>query len=191
MGKEKKPISLGRLLIDLTPLLDVVFIVLIVILAGQDNYSTEADRKFAEAEKYVSEVNTEMEKVEIENGVLSEQMAAYSSINEYFNIVTVYAAYSPENRKYRTIYVKINIDDPITINLNPSNVSASWMECRGYIEEIIKKDESLPMILSLDISSNDKMLYRDENSIREMFGTLQDRYKNITIRNIDSLSQAK
>ncbi|MBR4753694.1 MAG: hypothetical protein IK054_00780, partial [Lachnospiraceae bacterium] len=47
MGKNKKPRSLGRLLIDLTPLLDVIFIVLIVVLAGQDNYSTEADRKYA------------------------------------------------------------------------------------------------------------------------------------------------
>ena len=59
MKKDKKSRSLSRILIDLTPLLDVIFIVLIVVLAGQDNYSTEADRKYAEAEKYVIDVNAE------------------------------------------------------------------------------------------------------------------------------------
>ena len=56
MGKNKKPKSIARLLIDLTPLLDAIFLVLIVVLAGQDNYNTEADKKYAEAEKYVSEI---------------------------------------------------------------------------------------------------------------------------------------
>lgn len=184
MGKDKKPRSIGRLLVDLTPLLDVIFIVLIVILAGQDNYSTEADRKFAEAEKIVSRVNAEMEEIDVENSILEEQMSAYSSINEYFNIVTVYASYSPENRKLRTIYLKVNTDDPITFNLNPSNVSTAWSDCRKYIEDIIKKDESLPMILSLDTNSDDKMLYRDEESISSMFMELSKAYKNLTIKNI-------
>ena len=87
MGKNKKPKSIGRLIVDLTPLLDVIFIVLIVILAGQDNYSTQADVKYAEAEKYVSEVNAEMEEIDAQNSVLKEQMSAYSSMNEYFNVV--------------------------------------------------------------------------------------------------------
>ena len=55
-------------------MLDVIFIVLIVVLAGQDNYSTQADVKYAEAEKYVSEVNAEMEEIDAENSVLKEQM---------------------------------------------------------------------------------------------------------------------
>lgn len=185
MGKNKKPRSLGRLLIDLTPLLDVIFIVLIVVLAGQDNYSTEADRKYAEAEKYVKEVNAEMEEIDAENSVLKEQMSTYSSLNEYFNVVTVYAAYSQENRKLRTIYIKVNTDEPITINLNPSNVSSAWAECRKYIEDKIKEDLSLPMILSINTNSDEKMLYRDEESIHSMFMDLMNNYKNLTIRNAD------
>ena len=188
MKKNRKPMTIGRLLIDLTPLLDVVFIVLIVILAGQDNYSTEADRKYAEAEQYVKEVNASMEEIDAQNSVLQEQMSAYSSLNEYFNVVTVYAAYSTENRKLRTIYIKVNTDDAVTINLNPSNSSGAWLECRDYIEEIIKKDESLPMILSLDSNRDEKMLYRDEQSINELFMDLTAKYRNLNIRNIGSVS---
>ena len=54
MGKNKKPKTIGRLIIDLTPLLDVIFIVLIVVLAGQDTFNMEANQKFAEAEVYVT-----------------------------------------------------------------------------------------------------------------------------------------
>ena len=182
--KNKKPRSLGRLLIDLTPLLDVIFIVLIVVLAGQDNYSTEADRKYAEAEKYVSEVNAEMEEIDAQNSVLKEQMSAYSEINEYFNVVTVYAAYSLENRKLRTIYLKVNTDESVKINLNPDNMSQAWLECRNKIEDIIKKDETLPMILSIDTNNDDKMLYRDEEAINNMFMDLAKTYNNLTIKNI-------
>ena len=185
MGKDrKKPGSLGRLLIDLTPLLDVVFLVLIVVLAGQDNYNTEADRKYAEAEQYVKEAAEKIDETEAENSVLTEQMDAYSSLNEFFNVVTVYAAYSRENRKLRTIYIKVNTDDTVTINLNPSNVTSAWSECRNYIEDIIKKDESLPMILSLDLNNSEKMLYRDEQSINDMFMELLGKYPKLNIRNM-------
>lgn len=186
MKKDKKSRSLSRILIDLTPLLDVIFIVLIVVLAGQDNYSTEADRKYAEAEKYVIDVNAEMEEIDAENSVLKEQMSSYSALNEYFNVVTVYAAYSPENRKFRTIYIKVNTDETQKINLNPSNSQDAWNECRKFIEDIIKKDESLPMILSINTSGDDKMLYRDESSINDMFADLMRKYQNLTIRNMNS-----
>ena len=186
MGKNKKPKSIGRLIVDLTPLLDVIFIVLIVILAGQDNYSTQADVKYAEAEKYVSEVNAEMEEIDAQNSVLKEQMSAYSSMNEYINIVTVYAAYSSENRKNRTIYLKVNVEEPIKISLNPNNTSEAWSECRDYIEEIINEDVNTPMILSINANNDEKMLYRDEESINSLFMELTKNYNNLTIRNLDS-----
>ena len=186
MGKNKKPKSIGRLIVDLTPLLDVIFIVLIVVLAGQDNYSTQADVKYAEAEKYVSEVNAEMEEIDAENSVLKEQMSAYSEINDYVNVVTVYAAYDPEYRKHRTIYVKLNNEETKSIDLNAVNSSLAWAECRKYIEDIIKKDDSLHMILSVNTNSDDKMLYRDEIAINEMFSELMDNYNNLSIRKFDS-----
>lgn len=182
MAKNRKPRSIGRILIDLTPLLDVVFIMLIVVLAGQDNYNSKADQKIAEAEKIVAEAESEVSEIEAKNSALSEQMAAYSEINDHFNIVTVYAAYSTENRKLRTIYLVINTDDPIQINLNPSNTSSAWAECREMIENVIKKDKDLPMILSISTSNDEKMLYRDEQAIITMLNDLGKTYSNITVR---------
>ena len=158
MGKNKKPKSIGRLIIDLTPLLDVIFIVLIVVLAGQDTFNMEADQKFAEAEVYVSEADKKLDEMEALVDTYAEQMAAYDSLSDYFNAVTVYASYSLENRRLRTVYVMINNEEPVTLNLTPSNTAETWAECKRMIEEVIKKDETLPMILSINSNGDEKML---------------------------------
>ena len=179
MGKNKKPKSIGRLIIDLTPLLDVIFIVLIVVLAGQDTFNMEADQKFAEAEVYVSEADKKLDEMEALVDTYAEQMAAYDSLSDYFNAVTVYASYSLENRRLRTVYVMINNEEPVTLNLTPSNTAETWAECKRMIEEVIKKDETLPMILSINSNGDEKMLYRDDESIYAIFKVLQNAYPGI------------
>ena len=179
MGKNKKPKSIGRLIIDLTPLLDVIFIVLIVVLAGQDTYNIEADQKMVQAEEYVSEADKKLDEMESMVGTYAEQMAAYDSLSEYFNAVTVYASYSRENRRLRTVYVMVNNEEPVTLNLTPSNTAETWAECKRMIEEVIKKDESLPMILSISSNGDDKMLYRDDEAIYSIFKDLHNAYPTI------------
>ncbi|MBR4343115.1 MAG: hypothetical protein IKP88_10525 [Lachnospiraceae bacterium] len=181
MGKEKKQKSIGRLLIDLTPLLDVIFIVLIVVLAGQDNYNSEADKKYAEAEQYVNTAEEKIADMEAQNVTYSQQMKAYEDINEFFNVITVYAGYSHENRKYRTIYVMINNNAPVEISLNPSREEEAWSECRKMIDDVISEDDSLPVILSIAKERDDKMLYRDEESILKIFNDFRNKYTKTNI----------
>ena len=42
---------------------------------------------------------------ESKNATISEQLDTYANLNDYVNIVTIYADYQPTNRKYRTIYL--------------------------------------------------------------------------------------
>ena len=63
MGKNKKPKSIGRLIIDLTPLLDVIFIVLIVVLAGQDTFNMEAEQNLEQAAVYRSEADKQLDEM--------------------------------------------------------------------------------------------------------------------------------
>ena len=179
MGKNKKPKSIGRLLIDLTPLLDVIFIVLIVVLAGQDTFKAEADQKHAEATEYVSEADKKLSEMETKVEMYSEQMAAYDSLSEYFNVVTVYASYNLDNRRLRTVYIMINNEAPVTLNLTPSNTPEVWSECKKMIEDVIKKDETLPLILSVNSNNDEKMLYRDDEAIYDIFKDLQNAYPGI------------
>jgi len=182
MGKNKKPKTIGQLLIDLTPLLDVIFIVLIVVLVGRDSYNAEADKKYADAEQYVSEADAKVAEMEAKTATYTEQMKAYGEISEYVNLITVYAGYNPANRKFRTIYVMINADAPKEINLNPSTEKNAWAECRTMIEEVIQKNENAHAVLSISTENSEQMLYRDEEAIYDMFKDLMDKYSNISMR---------
>ena len=182
MGKNKKPKTIGQLLIDLTPLLDVIFIVLIVVLVGRDSYNAEADRKYEDAEQYVSEADAKLAEMEAKISTYTEQMKVYDELTEYINTITVYSAYNPANRKVRTIYVMINRDVPKEINLSPSTEKSAWDECRSIIEDVLQKNENAQLILSISTENNDKMLYRDEEAIYDMFKDLMSKYSNISMR---------
>ena len=161
-----------QVLIDLTPLLDVIFIILIVILSFQNKYEEDAEAKILEAEDH-------MAAAESENRALSDHVATFENLDEYMNIVTVHADYVPSNRKYRTIRVLINADVK-EIDLNPSNTEKAWEECKDYIVNHALLDAEKPVILSIE---NTSMLYRDELQIEALYSEIGSNYPNIYLKN--------
>lgn len=164
----KKPKSIGQVLIDLTPLLDVIFILLIVVLSYQDNFSEKAEEQISQAEQYYTDAQDAVADAEAKTDTYKEQLENYANLNDYVNVVTIYASYEPSNRKYRTIHIAMNADDMKEIPLNPSNTSEAWAECKSCVEQVIT-DEA-PTIISI---KNEKMLYRDEESIIKMYESLE------------------
>lgn len=169
MRLKNQSFSLGQFLIDLTPLLDVIFILLIVVLTYQDGYIKDADDKKAEADKIVQMANDAKAKAESSNETAQEQLDTYANIHDYVNVVTVYASYTPSNIKYRTLHVEINNNDIWEKEINPSNEQRVWEECRTYIEEKLTGLSAMPTVFSI---MNEKMLYRDEQAILSLYGDL-------------------
>lgn len=177
IGKNK---SIGQFIIDLTPLLDVVFILLIVVLSFQDAYSAEADSRISEAQQIESDANDLVSKTESKDAIISEQLDTYANLNDYVNIVTIYADYQSSNRKNRTIYLKINNEGVKEIPLNPSNVEFAWGECEETIKQCLEENADIPTIYTI---KNEKMLYRDEQMITKLFSQLSSSYNNIYLKN--------
>lgn len=189
MTGKNKPKFLEHI-IDLTPLLDVIFILLIVVLCYQDSYLKKADEKVADAER--TEQTAKEEAAETEKSAKDaiaetegryeaarEQLSTYEQIYDYVNVVSVYASYRPSNRKYRTLHVEINANGPWEKEINPSNEDRIWDECLAYIEDTLK-DSACPTVFAI---RNEKMLYRDEQAILELYDRLniKDKYeKNYT-----------
>lgn len=177
LGKNK---SIGQIIIDLTPLLDVVFILLIVVLSFQDAYSAEVDSRISEAHQIESDAKDMVSTTESKNATISEQLDTYANLNDYVNIVTIYADYQPSNRKYRTIYLVINDADVKEIALNPSNGDSAWKECEETIKQCLEENSDIPTIYTI---KNEKMLYRDEQMITSLFSHLSSSYNNIYLKN--------
>lgn len=166
--KKKSPI---QTLIDLTPLLDVIFLVLIVSLMEQSSLASKM--KETEAQNYDV----------INNTLLEDMKNSYEEMDEYVNCVTVYAGYRSESdRTVRDIYLRVNTGDYMTFELKKGEEVSVWKKVSGYIEENCLQDPEKHVILSVSDRRDEYMLYRDEKSIEDMFFDLSDRYPNVSIK---------
>ncbi len=172
--------SIGQILIDLTPLLDVVFILLIVVLSFQDTYIAEANKNVKRAEEDMADIEDDMAHTEAIIDNVEEQNDTYANEKDYLSVVTISANYKPNNIKYRTIVLSINGEKPIEIELNPSNGEVAWKECRDAIVSCLEERPDYPMIYKI---KNEKMLYRDEQKIEELFSQLSSENSNIYMKN--------
>lgn len=183
MGKNKKPKSIGRLLIDLTPLLDVIFIVLIVVLAGRDTFNANVEQKYAEAEQVQSEAEQKQLEAEQEiNDMMANvktyesQLEVFEELNNQVNVIAVSTYYKLQDRTYRNVIVKTFGNEPVTMELNPSNTDKVWEQFKTIIENVVKEDESKETIISLKIEEGEKTLYRDYEKMKNIINELQGIY---------------
>lgn len=179
MRMRKTNNGIGRMLIDLTPLLDVIFILLIVVVCYQSKYKDISDANIAAATAKEAAVTDEMAATKAQNTVLKAQLDTYANLNDYVNVVEIFSTYTPSDRKNRTIYISYNSEQK-TINLTASNSSRAWQECESYITGILESRGDAPMVLKV---MDEQMLYRDEQRIIELFGSLCEKYPNLYLRN--------
>ena len=170
--------SLEKFIIDLTPLLDVVLLMLIVVLySNADSVKRENEKNLndiaaqqtlvEQAYDQVADANAQCEAVE-------NQLNNYENLNNYVNVITVYAAYQESYRWNRTIYVSINNGEIVTFDVNQQNENVIWDECRSYIENNVP-NRDIPTVISIDnsyISEDSKMLYRDEQKLLQLYSDL-------------------
>ena len=178
MNNRDKSHSLEKFIIDLTPLLDVVLLMLIVVLYSNAN-SVEREKennqiKVAEQQSLVEQANDQVADANAQYAAAANQLNNYENLNNYVNVITVYASYQESYRWNRTIYVSINNGEIVTFDVNQENESTIWDECRTYIENNVP-NRDIPIVISIDnsyISEDAKMLYRDELKLLQLYSDL-------------------
>lgn len=180
MSTKKKTKTLGQFLIDLTPLLDVIFIFLIVVLTSQDKFQEDTKQNLADSQTTISEMQETVSKAEAQQATINDQMDTYDHLSEYLDIITVYATYTdPAKRKYRDLYVQVNMGELKKFELNPSNSAEQWAACRAYLDKIVEEDckSKKHVILSKKAINEDRVLYRDDSEINKIYEELIEKYQ--------------
>lgn len=165
----------GRdVLIDLTSLLDIMFIILLVVLWGQSNKHEELTKKQAEAED--AKVQAEME-----YKLYEQQLEVADTVNQMVWAATVMVPYNEQDVTVRTIQVLKEGEEIERFELVGNHIEdavAAFKECLiGYIEA----NGDRPVILSLN-DSDEYILYRDEVMVTELFLELSKKYSNVYVR---------
>ncbi len=162
--RNKKRKSVGRVLIDLTPLLDVVFILLFVVLAGTSKLNEGIQVLQKQTEEKMEEANDLAESARTRE----EALNVADSVLQFVNIVEINELVE-EDRSRRTLYVKTLSEDGIEgeskkYELNKNNSADQLALLKADVMQLVQGDK--PVLLNIEYPN---MLYRDEKSIIELF----------------------
>ncbi len=188
--------SKNDILIDLTSLLDIVFIVLLIVMCGQQLLSDKTKKAEAtaleqaeKAEKMLDEADAALR----ESGALADyyekHIDAFENSEQYVRFIDVVSFYDSSVRLTdRTILVTAGLNEGNEIkriDLTPANEPDAYAELEKLLTEAVesaaKADAQVPVILSLN-SQDAKILYRDEVAISNIFKALAETHNNVFVR---------
>lgn len=172
MSRNKR--SRSDIIIDLTSLLDVIFILLLVVMIGQKTATAQSEQELAQLQ--------EQAEVQIEEAENAKQI--YENIAESYKYVwaaSVSVPFDAAEIQKRTIKLFVNGEEIRSFDLIGNNVESTFEEFEEILEEYISKYNDSPVILSLN-DDDDKILYRDEKKITEIFNELAENNSNVYIK---------
>ena len=172
--RRKRRSSKSDVLIDLTSLLDVIFIILLIVMWGQNTVETNLKQAQAEAEEAIHQTETE-------RMLYEQQLEITNNIHSYIFAVSVVVPYDKTDVTHRTIQILKEGEAMESFELVGNNVNASIEAFRKSLTEYAEVNKDRPVILSLN-EQDDKILYRDEVMVTEIFNELTKEYSNVYIR---------
>lgn len=154
----------------MTPLLDVIFIVLMVVMCHQTLDSQNAQETIDTLEEKLDDATGK-------NGIYETQLGAYENANDLVAYVTLYADYETTNPKTRNIRLAYNNDVAFdTITITPTTETESYEKFQEEMEMFLTEKENMPVLIVLDDSH---ILYRDQQQLAKILQELDDKHDNL------------
>ena len=164
--------------IELTSLLDVIFIILMVVICNQQinmqAKTSEAEQAMIEAQQMQDEADAAIKDMKL----YQEQLDTYENAEQLITSVIVRVDYTPSIPKNRTIKILSDKGED-NIDLTPENTATAFDRMEKLLEEIISESENKPVFISVD---DQQILYRDLNMTNEIIGGLMDIYGNVYLK---------
>lgn len=164
----------GDVVIDLTSLLDVIFIILLVVLLGQNTIENNLKQAQANAEDVMAQATAEQKLYE-------QYLEIADNINQYVFVVSVVVPYNKDDVTQRTIQILKEGEEIERFELSGNNVAGAVEDFKKSLIRYIETNNDRPVILSLN-EKDDNILYRDEAMVLELFYELTGTYNNVYIR---------
>ncbi|MBQ7678811.1 MAG: hypothetical protein IJT34_03070 [Butyrivibrio sp.] len=166
----RKPGSRLGLELDLTPMLDVIFIVLMVVMCHQTLDTQTAREELVQLQDTLDQVTAE-------NAVREAQLYAYENEDALVAHVVLYADYETNNPRIRHIRLTRDNESVIEdITIEPGAEDAAYERCREALSAYLTESDALPVMLLLD---DTQILYRDQIQLEGMLQELRAEYRNL------------
>ena len=172
--RRKRGSSKSDIIIDLTSLLDVIFIILLVVLCGQHSINQGLEDSQTDVEQAKAQA-------EAEYRLYEEQLEMADSLNQLVCTVSVEVPYEESEVTRRKILLLAEGEELKPIELIGNDVTKACAELKECLLRYIQENEDRPVILSLNEDDN-YILYRDEVMVSELFFELAGDYENVYIK---------
>ena len=161
--------------VELTSLLDVIFIVLMIVICNQQINMTQKEEA---AQIVMEQAEDALADAEAEKELFAQHNDTYAQINDQMEVITVYVDYKPSDIKNREIRILAGESELPMITLSPSNSKEAYDKFEAELEKEISEAEKAdkPVIISIDTT---QILYRDEKAVEEIVGRLFDSHGNL------------
>ncbi len=187
----QRPHTKASTLIDLTPLLDVIFLLLfVVILYIADINETE---KVTTGTR-IAELESSIQELEATNEILDYQLldqyalqGLYDEIQETYNSedgvvagkvrpIIIYCTYGNVDYTKRIIKVSFPSEKIETYEITDQNAAEGFERLKGLLFNYIQKYNDSVIVFKLDRS---RLLDMDENRISKIIAELVDQYEYV------------
>ena len=170
------------ILIDVTSLLDVVFIILLIVITQISGSQTGLEAREAKAEEAMREAKTQQE-------IYRDQLDSQGKVNDYIEFISVVSTYDPDTLTDRDITMHFSAeDDEETFMLKGEAVDEVYEEFTDSLTGYIGGHPDKVIVLSLNEGDED-ILYRDEKRIQGIFTDLSSSDPNVRIKPADGDSE--
>ena len=161
--------SKNDVIVDLTSLLDVMFIILLVVLCGQSTITEDLSETQSRAEYAISQAKEEKWLYEEQQEIVNNVWA-----------VSIMVPYDENEVIKRQIRFLIRGEEIKSIDLVGNDVSVAMNEFKECLVGYIEQNKDMPVILSLN-ENDDYILYRDEVMVNNIFDELVKAYSNVYV----------
>ena len=163
--------------LDLTSMLDVIFIILMVVMTSQllNNAKETATAQ---------ELSAELEAAQADNKTYEMRLKDMENPDDRVAFVTLYANFEAADPKTRHIKLLLGEDVAIEdLKLTPDNEDKIYEDFSKRLETYLEGYPDSPVLLTLDDSN---ILYRDHVRMEELLASVKEAHSNLYIRYSES-----
>ena len=180
MGRKRRNAGNG-VLIDLTSLLDVIFILLLVVVCS---YNYEKQKNEQDAVVARESMTSAQAEAEADSKAYTDMLETQNALQDYVWAASIVVPFEPDEITLRHIKVLREDSEIVSIDLAGNDVSESIEQFRDILTDYISEHSDRPVILSLN-ENDDSILYRDERMINEILNELSDTFDNVYLKGND------
>lgn len=169
------------ILIDLTSLLDVIFIVLLVVFAKTQNLTEKTKDQVDSANETLAQAYELSQTAQAEFELYQDQIEMADQLHQYVYAISVNSSYRGDDVTKRQISVLPNGGNIETFELRGEDVRKEMARFQEMLTQFVSAHQDQPVILTLN-EKDEKILYRDEKAILLIFDELREKYDNVFVR---------